>query len=427
MRNKALTGIPTTLGEWRDRAIELESRNKKLEERVEAYTQEISALEKSLYRDGRYRDASLACADGRAAEVDNREAGTEPRAGGGVGIGRLACQGSEGESGESGPLRKAIRDLIELTVHQQAEITLMAMGTLTPERYRDANDLREELVSRRRELLLRKYLPAGVSSSEMGSRRGEENGALRNVVEARMADDAAYFDPDAATYDQYAFVSRSMQGLSNGREGHHGRVPEPNFKTSAHFIWTDEEYNTPIPLGKYGQPYFPNSSWADFNPERLWKDVSPGRVARGEELWVRLAMDAARLPFEFRSHAQRILVSEAHRVKAAGSERNVLPMVGDVPEMDVWHLCTNNALYMPLAVRRQYTYDRERQTLYREWDAGDIGVYLIMRACGPEGEKKRGKEKRKKDGDGQRTATANWTELFRQTVLWGAEQHLRQG
>ncbi|EJD51644.1 hypothetical protein AURDEDRAFT_159381 [Auricularia subglabra TFB-10046 SS5] len=238
-----------------------------------------------------------------------------------------------------------------------------------------------------------------------------------------MGGDASYFDPDSATYDQHRFILRSGEEAQAEQSSKVGPVEKPNFKTTKHFIWTMEEFNTPIPLGKYGQPYFPKSSWEDFDPERLWRDVGAGRVAKGDELWAQLARDAARLPFEFRSNAQRVVVSEAHRAKSRGEENAILPLPGEVGEIDVWHMCTNNALYMPLAVRRQYTFDPSNGTLYREWDVGDLGIYVIMRACGPEAERRKAKEKRKRDEtESGRSIAVNWTELFRRAVLWGAEQ-----
>ncbi|EJD42843.1 hypothetical protein AURDEDRAFT_126208 [Auricularia subglabra TFB-10046 SS5] len=263
---KSLASSPVTLEEWRNRAGELEAQMSMLQKVVTDNQRQISALEEKVLlreRDG----GELARMDGAAtnqANVKDIETGREKRGASrerdkernGVDTsGRTRTAGSEGDeehSAETARLRQAIHDLIELTVKQQAEITLRTMGTLTLERYT--------------------YLPESVEGSRSAQRLRADDGACRNVVVAWLDDNAAFFDPEAATYNQ------------------------------------------------------------------------------------------------------------------------------------------------------QYTFDRSSQTLYREWDAGDIGVYLIMRACGPEGEKKRGKEKRKRDGDGQRTATANWTELFRRTVLWGGEQ-----
>ncbi|EJD51498.1 hypothetical protein AURDEDRAFT_159232 [Auricularia subglabra TFB-10046 SS5] len=238
-----------------------------------------------------------------------------------------------------------------------------------------------------------------------------------------------YFDGDAGTYDQLSFVQASVVENTMWRSAAARTLAEASARRTSHFIWTMEEYNTPVPLGKYGQPYFKDSTWEDFNPLRLWKDISPGRVTKGDELWVRLAVDAAKLPFEYRSDAQRIVVSEAHRVKVVrdGVSRFVLPVDGEVAEVDIWHQCVNNALYMPLAVRRHYSYDRKTKQLFREWDAGDLGIYVIMRACGPEGEKRREKEKRKQGEGDRRSVAASWTEQFRRAVLFAVRGPLNEG
>ncbi|EJD32783.1 hypothetical protein AURDEDRAFT_178120 [Auricularia subglabra TFB-10046 SS5] len=188
-----------------------------------------------------------------------------------------------------------------------------------------------------------------------------------------------FFNGDAGAYEQREFVEPSVAENPHWRQGDPVILAAAR-KPTTHFIWSVEEYNTPIPLGRYGQPHLESSAWEDFNPIRLWKEVGGSKVERGDSFWVRLALDAWRLPFEFRSNAQRIIVSEAHRFKAAGSTRFVLPLDGEVPEVDIWHQCVNNALYMPLAVRRQYSFDPKTKALYREWDAGDLGIYLTMRA-----------------------------------------------
>ncbi|EJD37354.1 hypothetical protein AURDEDRAFT_129544 [Auricularia subglabra TFB-10046 SS5] len=105
---------------------------------------------------------------------------------------------------------------------------------------------------------------------------------------------------------------------------------------------------------------------------------------------------------------------------------SVLPMEGDVAEVDLWHQCVSNALYMPLAIRRQYTLDKARGILYREWDAGDIGIYIVMRACGPAIESQRVRKKRRGEGNTEiKSVGANWAELFRAAVLWGCDSSLR--
>ncbi|EJD42786.1 hypothetical protein AURDEDRAFT_168030 [Auricularia subglabra TFB-10046 SS5] len=266
------------------------------------------------------------------------------------------------------------------------------------------------------------------ASVSQGVEEKRESGAGTGAI-ARPLDgdgDLAYYDPDAATYEQLTFISRAL--VKSQEEDECAALPEANFDLPKHYIWTLESLGLPIPLGRYSQPFFTGSAWEDFNPMRLWQAAAgEPRVTKGEELWVRLAIDAARLPFEYRSHAQRIVVSEAHRVQPPGWTRKVLPLPGDVGEVDVWHQCVNNALYMPLAVRRQYSYCRQSDTLYREWDAADLGIYVILRACGPEGETKKEKREKKEkhrrgvESGAEKSVVAQWTSLVREAVLWGAK------
>ncbi|EJD34128.1 hypothetical protein AURDEDRAFT_176822 [Auricularia subglabra TFB-10046 SS5] len=258
--------------------------------------------------------------------------------------------------------------------------------------------------------------PRMLAHNEGQKRHAWAVGKVVLVDEANLAGE--FFDGDTGTYEQKGFVMRSVFENADWREGRSIALRRP----TAHFIWTVEQYNTPVPLGRYGQPHLEESSWEDFNPMRLWKEVGDGRVNRGDALWVRLAHDGSRLPFEFRSNAQRIVVSEAHRLKAPGSSRFVLPLDGEVAEVDVWHQCVNNALYMPMAIRRQYSFDEKKRLLFREWDAGDLGIYLTMRACGPDMERRRGRERKTEEAHPTKYGTGSWTELFRRAVLSGEKE-----
>ncbi|EJD47302.1 hypothetical protein AURDEDRAFT_163515 [Auricularia subglabra TFB-10046 SS5] len=187
--------------------------------------------------------------------------------------------------------------------------------------------------------------------SELGP--GPTGRVARPIVQV-VAHDIEFFDPDVASYDQADFIRRGMDAelaLASKRREALRALPEPSFHVPPHFIWTMEQYNLPIPLGKFGQPSWPGSAWEDFNPLRLWADGDDGRVSRGDPLWIRLALDAIKLPFEFRSNAQRIVASEAHRFTASGCSKPVLPLEDEAPELDVWTDCAHNPLCMPVAVR----------------------------------------------------------------------------
>ncbi|EJD44595.1 hypothetical protein AURDEDRAFT_166380 [Auricularia subglabra TFB-10046 SS5] len=342
--------------------------------------------------------------------------------------------------------KRTIEELIELLVAEQWRVERAAGWTQARAKYGTEEEWRRDFVSSARRRHRELYLEGQVTQEEEPGRnlsQGDSQecrtgtGAAGFAHEVETDAELAFYDPGETTYDQATFITRSLAEAQSRAALEAAQqnvsledvVPRPDFELPRHYIWTIQSLGLPIPLGKFGQPFLKGWAWENFNPLRLWQSVgTETRVVRGDELWIRLAREAIRLPFEYRSHAQRIVVSEAHRVQPAGWVTKVLPREGEVAEVDVWHLCVNNALYMPLAVRRQYTYCARSDTLYREWDAADLGIYVVMRSCGPEGEtkkeKREKKEKHRREGGTgvEKSLVAQWTVLVRNAVMWAAER-----
>ncbi|EJD32166.1 hypothetical protein AURDEDRAFT_178806, partial [Auricularia subglabra TFB-10046 SS5] len=93
-----------------------------------------------------------------------------------------------------------------------------------------------------------------------------------------------FFNGDAGAYEQREFVEPSVAENPHWRQGDPVILAAAR-KPTTHFIWSVEEYNTPIPLGRYGQPHLESSAWEDFNPIRLWKEVGGSKVERGDSFW----------------------------------------------------------------------------------------------------------------------------------------------
>ncbi|EJD45731.1 hypothetical protein AURDEDRAFT_114037, partial [Auricularia subglabra TFB-10046 SS5] len=224
----------------------------------------------------------------------------------------------------------------------------------------------------------------------------------KGLVDIVATIDFAFYDPEVAAHDQREFVEKSVakeRALAVKQRGAPSALSEPCFTVPPHFTWTADLHNLPFPLGKFGQPSWSGSAWEDFNPLRLWDNIDGGIIHRGTPLWIQLVKDAAKLPFEFRSNAQRVVVSDGYRFVPRGKTKPILPFDGEVAELDVWSLCAQNAVSMPLAVRKQYAYHQASKTLYREWDAADMGIFLIMRACSPGKEGKEAKKKAAKSSE----------------------------
>ncbi|EJD52228.1 hypothetical protein AURDEDRAFT_120743 [Auricularia subglabra TFB-10046 SS5] len=106
---------------------------------------------------------------------------------------------------------------------------------------------------------------------------------------------------------------------------------------------------------------------------------------------------------------------------APGWRKPVLPLDGEAPELDLWADCAHNPLCIPIAVRRQYAYHKSSDTLYREWDAADLGIHLILRACTPPPLKEaQNSAKAESFGNigGEMNRRRTWTERVRQAVEW---------
>ncbi|EJD47054.1 hypothetical protein AURDEDRAFT_164112 [Auricularia subglabra TFB-10046 SS5] len=325
---------------------------------------------------------------------------------------------------DSSQLKRVITNLIEEVVEARWTAEQSLRSYCTPPEFTTRIHWMEDFQQRARQELLDKYdsenaVPRWLDTPEAANGRDEMlEGTIFCLTGSNSVD---AFDPDHAAYDQLDFVEKSMEldfAALARRHDALSSIPEPRRSVPGHFIWTVAEYNLPVPLGKFGQPHWTGSAWEDFNPIRLWKDVDGGKVDRGDALWIRLAEDAVQLPFEFRSNAQRIVASEAHRFKRDDWPRPVLPAGDDIAEVDVWYQCVHNALYQPLAIRRQYSYSQYTRTLYREWDAGDLGIYLILRACGPEN-RSRKEKKRAADAPGQSSKWSSWSQQVRAALVWG--------
>ncbi|EJD35668.1 hypothetical protein AURDEDRAFT_175247 [Auricularia subglabra TFB-10046 SS5] len=220
-----------------------------------------------------------------------------------------------------------------------------------------------------------------------------------DLVDLVSTVDFAFYDPEVAVHDQRQFIEQSLaayltlaskQHLAPSALSEQG-LPDPPLPP-----WANDRYSFSVSLGKFGQPSWPGSAWENFNPLRLWDNVDGGIIHRGTPLWIRLVEDAVKLPFESRSNAQRLVVSDGHRFIPRGRRKPVLPLDGNAAELDIWSLCAQNAVSMPLAVRKQYAYHRPSRTLYREWDAADVGIFLTIRSCSPPSEAKEAKRKREK-------------------------------
>lgn len=148
------------------------------------------------------------------------------------------------------------------------------------------------------------------------------------------------------------------------------------------YTLTRRKGNVPVPVGKFGQPFWPGSAWEDFDPRRLNEEKmkEKGRicefVAVDSELWEFLVMDARSIPFRYRSWSQRRLVSYALRVDKVltAAERQ---------EPDVLAMCRFNPLGLPFPIRRQYRHDDQTDTFYVEYDVGDLDLHCLLKIMGP--------------------------------------------
>lgn len=394
-----LSSLQSRAEDGRRQTLELTRRNDDLDLAAKRSSRDVERLSSEL----RKRDAQL---DSLRCERDELLSAASPRA-----------------SVDSDRLKRIVTNLIEELVAQRWDEEQRRHNHSAPQQYGSRDEWAETFQHRVREELNVKYgsentVPLWLDAAHGAAERAR---SLRGSIDLGLApaDVIDAFDPDSTPYDQLDFIEKSLEVERAKIDKQHDALqvlPEPR-RIPGHFVWTSEEYNLPVPLGKFGQPHWSGSAWEDFNPIRLWKDVDAGKVERGDELWMRLAEDAVRLPFEFRSNAQRIVASEAHRFKAPTWSKPLLPSADDVAEVDVWNQCVHNALYLPLAIRRQYSYNRHSRTLYREWDAGDLGIYLILRACGPENRSK--KEKRAAETGGQRPSKwSSWSEQVRAAFVW---------
>ncbi|EJD45283.1 hypothetical protein AURDEDRAFT_165498 [Auricularia subglabra TFB-10046 SS5] len=90
-----------------------------------------------------------------------------------------------------------------------------------------------------------------------------------------LDDDTAYYDPERETYDQHALIASSLTDPMLS-ETLSAELPQPNFKTANHFIWTMDDYKTPVPLGKM-------SNVEEFGEETTygfaWRRTQPGYLS----------------------------------------------------------------------------------------------------------------------------------------------------
>lgn len=138
--------------------------------------------------------------------------------------------------------------------------------------------------------------------------------------------------------------------------------------------WTGRSV-IPLPLGRYGHPFFEGWAWEDFDARWLWDQTHPQHVAVGSTLWCQLAREASELEFQFRSATQREIVSMA-------LYRNI-KLAPQFPEPNVLHTCRYTPSLLPLAIRRNYTVNRERNVFYAEYDLHDLAIYLVLYMAGP--------------------------------------------
>ncbi|EJD35676.1 hypothetical protein AURDEDRAFT_175255 [Auricularia subglabra TFB-10046 SS5] len=409
----------------------LRAKNVSLSEKLAATQADVSDLESRVKRgsqllaDQRSRNDELRDSQSRAnRELDRlastlRERDNELRH---LRRGRdvLRPRSPSSVTSDSAQLKRVITNLVEEVVEARWAAEQSLRSYCTPPEFPTRVQWMEDFQQRARHELVDKYgsentVPRWLDTS--GVATGCDSMVEGTILHLTGSNAIDAFDPDHAPYDQLDFVEKCMELDFAALATRHEALkclPEPRISIPRHYIWTVAEYNLPVPLGKFGQPHWAGLAWEDFNPIRLWKDVDGGKVDRGDALWIRLAEDAVQLPFEFRSNAQRIVASEAHRFKPADWSRPVLPVGEDVAEVDVWYQCVHNALYLPLAIRRQYSYNQMTRTLYREWDAGDLGIYLILRSCGPENRSR----KEKKVLAGQSSKWSSWSQQARGALVW---------
>lgn len=133
----------------------------------------------------------------------------------------------------------------------------------------------------------------------------------------------------------------------------------------------------PAPVGRFGQPFWKGSSWEDFDPNRLFFTKRNDFVSVESPQFRQMALDAARIPFRYRSETQRMVVSWA-------LIRNI-PIVeaGLTPEPDILTMCRSNSSYLPPVIRRQYRRNVKAVLYYVEYCAVDLEHYARLVQAGP--------------------------------------------
>lgn len=156
-------------------------------------------------------------------------------------------------------------------------------------------------------------------------------------------------------------------------------------------------YRTPLPLGKFGQPFFAGWQWEVVNPRRLFRSTSSGlQYTVSDQIFQSLAHEAYTLPFACRSRIQRFVVAWALR-------NRILPIPSWQSEPDVLLECKFNPGRLPLAIRRSHSSNKVTKKLYTEWDILDLDCYIVYRMSRP--------SKRQRDGG------LNWPQVIQQALV----------
>ncbi|EJD33427.1 hypothetical protein AURDEDRAFT_177488 [Auricularia subglabra TFB-10046 SS5] len=140
-------------------------------------------------------------------------------------------------------------------------------------------------------------------------------------------------------------------------------------------LWQENGAWLPAPVGRFGQPYWKGSSWEDFDPRRLFDKGRSDHVAPTSQQFLELAQDASLISFAFRSATQRQVVSLALQRGKDFINSN---------EPDIVSTCRINPARLPPAIRRHYRRGSTDSVFYAEYDAADLGNYIMASMSGPQ-------------------------------------------